>query len=509
MIELPEKFCENMKELLGEEYENYWDSFQEKSYSAIRINTNKITLEQWKKINPFTTVQVPWTDKGFYYDPQKETPSKHPYYYAGLYYIQEPSAMIPASILPVTPGDKVLDLCAAPGGKATELGAKLQGKGLLVANDISVSRTVALAKNLTLCGITNSVVTAETPEHLREVFGEYFDKILIDAPCSGEGMFRREPRMVKDWMEKGPEYYSKIQKEILENAYKMLKTGGQMVYSTCTFSVEEDEGVIQWLLQQHEDMTICPVERKEGFCQGRPDMVENGRKELKECVRIFPHKGKGEGHFAVLLQKGEPIKQEQNQSLVTGDTYSKIQKEFFEKLKNEEGFGEKKKTAGKHFGKTGKNPKKKTCQGKKEKGDWQGVSKDQIKVLQEILENLPYGEGKFSWRKNVLMWEPLWIENPKGLRIVQNGVPICQCKHKIVPEHGLALTLTREEYPNVIEFSPEEETLLRYLKGETIMTEKEHTGNILVCVDGYGVGWCQGNGTNVLKNKYHPGWRYQ
>ena len=234
MVNLPEKYCENMKELLQEEYTDYIDSLSEKTYQAIRINTKKISLQQWEKINPFRTSPIPWVENGFYIEDAMENgqnesgqqespiPSRHPYYYAGLYYIQEPSAMIPASLLPVTPGDKVLDLCAAPGGKATELGAKLQGHGLLVANDISVSRTMALAKNLQIAGIQNCLVTAETPEKLASVFTNFFDKVLIDAPCSGEGMFRREPRMVHDWEEKGPAYYAKIQKEILTQAYQML-----------------------------------------------------------------------------------------------------------------------------------------------------------------------------------------------------------------------------------------------------------------------------------------------
>ncbi|MDE6852091.1 MAG: SAM-dependent methyltransferase, partial [Lachnospiraceae bacterium] len=193
MKELPQEFCEKMQDLLGEEYDAYRQSMKQDSYTAVRINTNKISVEAWDEICPFEQKPVPWTDKGRYYDSAQNQPSKHPYYFAGLYYIQEPSAMIPASFLPVQPGDRVLDLCAAPGGKATEIAAKLQGKGILVANDISVSRTMALAKNLQVAGAVNAVVTAETPMHLAEHFQEYFDALLIDAPCSGEVMFRRDP----------------------------------------------------------------------------------------------------------------------------------------------------------------------------------------------------------------------------------------------------------------------------------------------------------------------------
>ena len=308
MNKLPERYCERMKELLGEEYDEYIDSLSEKSCTAFRINTGKVSIEQWERRNPFSTRVVSWVENGFYYNEENVLPSKHPYYYAGLYYIQEASAMIPASILPIEEGDRVLDLCAAPGGKSTELGARLRGQGLLVANDISVSRTRALVKNIQLAGICNAVVTAETPERLASVFAEYFDKILVDAPCSGEGMFRREPGMVKDWMEKGPEYYAPIQKQILKEAYKMLKPGGKLVYSTCTFSPQENEETIQWLITEYPDMKICPVERRKGFSDGLPKFLEHGSDDLKNCIRIFPHRTEGEGHFAVLLQKKDSEK---------------------------------------------------------------------------------------------------------------------------------------------------------------------------------------------------------
>lgn len=215
--------------------------------------------------------------------------------------------MIPAKLLPVEKGDRVLDLCAAPGGKATELASKLDGSGILVANDISVSRAMALAKNLQVAGTTNAVVTAETPEKLADTLPEFFDKVLIDAPCSGEGMFRRDPSMVKSWLAHGPEYYVPIQTQILEQAYRLLAAGGDMVYSTCTFSPLEDEGMIQSFLDRHPDMMICDVERCPGYSEGMPEWIDGGDESLRKCVRIFPHRAGGEGHFAVLLHKaGDP-----------------------------------------------------------------------------------------------------------------------------------------------------------------------------------------------------------
>ena len=463
MEDLPERYLERMKGLLGEEYHLYEESLCQSPYTAFRINTGRISVEQWKEINPFSTSEVAWTEKGFYFDAKKENPAKHPYYFAGLYYIQEPSAMIPAMLLPVEEGDRVLDLCAAPGGKATELGAKLKGTGLLVANDISVSRTMALAKNLQVAGVTNAVVTAETPERLADVFAGYFDKILLDAPCSGEGMFRREPRMIKDWMEKGPEYYAAVQKEILGQAYRMLRPGGMLVYSTCTFSVTEDENVVQWMITQYPDMEICPAKRLDGFLEGRPDMVEDGLPELKHCVRIFPHHAKGEGHFAVLLQKKGVMQ--------SG-------REVF-------GSAGKKKISGSAF------------------------DKEAWKEIEAFISRLPLPDGELSVRKQVVSLLPKQEKQLSGLRIIYRGLPLCEWKHKILPSHQLALALGKDDFSKVLNLSVMDERVLRYLKGETITMEQDYTGNVLVCVDGFGLGWGQGNGKGSLKNKYYPGWRYQ
>ncbi len=191
-MKLPETFEHRMKKQLQEEYEEYLKAFEKPETSGIRINTLKTTPEEFAKKSPFSLRQIPWISNGFYYD-SNVSPAKHPYYYAGLYYIQEPSAMTPANLLLVQPGHRVLDLCAAPGGKSTELAAKLCGEGVLVANDISSSRAKALLKNLEIAGVKNAVVVSESPARLAEVFKEYFDSILVDAPYSGEGMFRKSP----------------------------------------------------------------------------------------------------------------------------------------------------------------------------------------------------------------------------------------------------------------------------------------------------------------------------
>lgn len=467
MVHLPEEYCKNMRQMLGEEYPAYEQSFQQDAYTALRINTSKITLGQWNELCPFQVARVPWNEKGFYFDSTIDQPAKHPYYFAGLYYIQEPSAMIPASLLPVQAGDHILDLCAAPGGKATELAAKLDGTGLLVANDISVSRAMALAKNLQVAGAVNAVVTAEKPENLARHFPEYFDGILIDAPCSGEGMFRRDPHMIRDWMERGPEYYEKIQKEILQESYSMLRPGGHLVYSTCTFSEKEDEELIRWFLSKYPDMRICPVERKSGFEPGRGDHSDSP--ELTRCVRIFPHKTKGEGHFAVLLQR--------------------------------EGAAE-----------------KKAFSVPKAKGKRQRVSAKPAQNLEakKWAERFELPEGDFQIQKDHVILVPKEMKGIKGLRMIQSGLILGTQKKRFEPSVQLALTAAKRRVP-CLSLTQEDIRVIKYLKGETISVDgfsdedmlQECDGYVLVCVNGFALGWAKYSGNGMLKNKYYAGWRLQ
>ena len=462
MMDLPHEFCDSMIKLLGDDgFSQYLKSFDEKPVTALRVNTLKIPVDEWMKISSFDMCPISWTDKGFIVnDSDKSVLSKHPYYYAGLYFIQEPSAMIPASILPVEDGDRVLDLCAAPGGKSTELAAKLNGTGLLVANDISVSRTMALAKNLQMTGARNVVVTAETPDRLSEHFEGFFDKVIIDAPCSGEGMFRREPRMVKDWLVNGPEYYADIQKSILDKAYSMLKPGGMMVYSTCTFSIVEDEAVMQWFIDKYSDMSICRPEHKEGFSYGRPDMVENGDSSLENCIRIFPHKAKGEGHFAALLRKASADEEDAGKDRLS----SKAKRRNVRNKKND--------------------------------------------LIEEIFEfiDIKGNEDRLSLKKDTISLSADDIDL-KGLRVIQNGLILGEMKKRFEPSPQLALALRNDEFENRVNFEPEDIEVIKYLKGETVQSDKVLKGWGLITVHGYPLGWCKGNGNGMLKNKYYPGWR--
>lgn len=309
-MNLPEKYELQMKKLLGDEYRSYLDSFSRPAVRALRVNEAKISVDGFirlrKKYGLADPEPVKWTHNGFYV-PDGETPQASPLYYAGLCYLQDPAAMAPAELLPVSAGDRVLDLCAAPGGKATELAAKLRAAdrnspdtaaGFLCANDISSGRASALKKNIERFGLTNTCVTVEDPRHLAECFPAYFDKILVDAPCSGEGMFGTQPEMVRAWEERGPGYYTKIQRGILLAAAKMLAPGGMLLYSTCTYSPEEDEEQVDWLVSARTDFTCLALPEKEGFSHRE---TEDGTGA--KCVRLYPHRTRCGGQFCALLKK--------------------------------------------------------------------------------------------------------------------------------------------------------------------------------------------------------------
>ena len=454
MINLPEKFEQRMRELLQEEFPKFLNGFEEERHGGIRFNSLKLQKEEWESKAPFAVTQVPWIENGYFYQ-LNDQPAKHPFYFAGMYYIQEPSAMTPARILPVTPGDKVLDICAAPGGKSTELAAKLQGKGVLVSNDISNSRAKALLKNLELFGSRNSLILSEAPGKLTERFRGFFDKILVDAPCSGEGMFRKSPAIMKNWEQYGVEYYHKLQLEILDAVIPMLAPGGMMVYSTCTFSPEEDEGSLQYILDNYPDMhVIKPELQYEGFSEGRPDWIENGSEELKNAIRIWPHKMMGEGHFVALLQKDASDAQV-----------------YYEKTKTKVSLPEEVKA-----------------------------------FLNRIGFEIP--EDRLEIREDRLYLLPEEMPSLKGLRVMRSGLLLGELKkNRFEPSQALACALRMEEYDAVYNMDAEDEDVIRYLKCETITAKTEvPDGFVLVCVAGYPLGWAKAQ-NNTLKNKYLPGWR--
>ena len=534
MRELPELFKARMKEQLKDEYEEFLACYEREGYAGLRVNTGKISVERFRELFPFSLEPVPWTDCGFYYEKVREQDeeeakkvagvTKHPYYYAGLYYIQEPSAMLPASVLPINPGDRVLDLCAAPGGKSTHLAAKLGGKGLLVANDASASRAKALLKNLTVWGCTNSVITGETPEKLLEAFGCFFDKILVDAPCSGEGMFRKDAGLVKSWEERGPKEYAAIQKQILDCAVKMLRPFGMLLYSTCTFSEEEDEQVIAWILEQHKDLElidpVIPGPWKKEMEGAVPAGFARGCAPCEKAVRLWPHRICGEGHFLALLRKKGAEKLEGSEKELCSEA---AENTGFASLKYSGSGNMKSDVAQKQADLPEKNAKFEKKNRKKPGTDRTKTTsfhrRSEIAAsseAEEFFRLLPPSlfEGR-TLRQigDQYLLVPENIHLPGSLRYLRTGLLLGTAKKaRFEPDQALAMALGASDYPQVLNLSAGDERVIRYLKGETINLLPEEAekkkGLVLICVDGFGIGWGKYAG-DTIKNKYYPGWRLQ
>ncbi len=286
MSTLPELFLERMCSQLGDEYADYLRSLDRPRAVALRWNALKGAMPSL----PFVSAQVPWEPLGFYYDPSAR-PGLHPYHDAGAYYLQEASAMAPVVLLDPQPGEKILDLCAAPGGKTTQIAVRMAGRGLLVCNEIHPKRARILSQNVERLGIANALVLNEDPNVLADRFVGCFDRILVDAPCSGEGMFRKEAAAVTDWSVENVQLCAQRQRKILAAAARMLRPGGRLVYSTCTFSPEEDELTIAAFLEGHRDFVPEHMDAR-WFTPG-----ENG------SFRLWPHKLLGEGHFAAVLRR--------------------------------------------------------------------------------------------------------------------------------------------------------------------------------------------------------------
>ena len=485
---LPEKFIEEMKEMLGSESDAFFKSYESDYFRGMRCNNLKIPPSEFEKKAPFISEKVKWTDNG-YYTKEDDQPAKHPYYFAGLYYIQEPSAMLPAALLPVEPGDRVLDLCAAPGGKTTELGAKLKGEGLLVSNDISASRAKALVKNVELFGIKNAVVVSEAPDKLAERFEGYFDKILVDAPCSGEGMFRKVHSIAKNWEQYGSQYYADIQRQVLPSAVKMLKPGGMMVYSTCTFSKLEDEDSLSFILTNYPDMELVSEidfedERYRGFSRGYGA-------ETDKAIRLFPHRINGEGHFAALLRKkaeGDTGFDVKDLSLGTASSNTNADNE---ENKDNNRF----KSVNRYDNQTRAKYKK--------------ISDETFDFFENIGFKIDASKLRVSEERLYMLSTDPDVFN--RLRVLRTGLFLGEMKKgRFEPSQSLALALKISEYPNVLNLSVEDDRVVRYLKCESIDVENQEAkdGYCLIAVDGYPLGWGKID-KGRFKNKYLPSWRLQ
>ena len=283
---LPEAFLRRTQEQLGAEYPQFLASLERPRAVALRFNPLKGSAPSL----PFVGKNVPWEPMGFYYDPEAR-PGKHPYHEAGVYYLQEASAMSAVSLLDPQPGERVCDLCAAPGGKTTQIAARMENRGFLLCNEYNPKRSRILSQNVERMGISNALVTNEHPENLAKHLPGFFDRVLIDAPCSGEGMFRKEEAAVTDWSEETVLMCARRQREILRSGAKLLRPGGRLVYSTCTFAPAENEETVEAFLREHPDFQPEAVEA--------PWFTPAG----EGMFRLWPHKLLGEGHFVAVLRK--------------------------------------------------------------------------------------------------------------------------------------------------------------------------------------------------------------
>lgn len=459
-MNLPIEFEKKMKAFLGNEWDDFLYSYDNNRFQALRFNTLKVQSPEermriLKTLKISSDKKVSWADEAYYFD-ENVRPGKHPYHEMGLYYIQEPSAMSAAALLAPKRGMRVLDLCAAPGGKSTQLATYLGDSGFLVSNEINTQRSRILSQNIERMGIKNAIVTNEDSFVLASHFPGFFNAIQVDAPCSGEGMFRKLPEAIEQWSMENVAICAERQKEILDNAAVMLKPGGVIVYSTCTFSKEENEDVIECFLERHPDFT------------------------LEEMERFWPHKVDGEGHFVAKLVRRGSV-----------DTDLKADRKT-KKNKNS------------------KNRKNETKP---------ALTKENMKLLSEFLDET-ISEDMAAWIKNsrlVMFGEQLYrlpdMEvDIKGLKVQRAGLHIGEFKkQRFEPSHSLALALKLSEAKNVVKLTCDNPQTIGFFNGQSVMLSDEQAaeckkGWVLVCVDGYTAGWGKVNGTQV-KNHYPKGLR--
>lgn len=436
---LPDGFLTRMQQLLGAEADAFAASYDRPRSVGLRLNPLKTDTPP--ALDAFSLVPVPWEKNGFYYDAATR-PGLSVYHDAGVYYLQEPSAMAPAGLLDVQPGERVLDLCAAPGGKSTQLAAALRGEGLLVCNEIHPKRARILAGNIERLGIANALVLNEHPQRLAERFAGWFDKILVDAPCSGEGMFRKEEAAVTDWSEETVEMCARRQREILHSAAQMLRGGGRLVYSTCTFSPQENEGTVSAFLREHPDFFIEAVDAP-WFAPGRPEWVKDPMPGLEHTFRLWPHLLRGEGHYAAVLRRR----------------------------------GDAEPTA---------LPEEPSCR----------LPEELCAFCRAGGAALP--EGKAVQFGNTIYLAPKALPSLRALKVLRAGLELGQVlRGRFEPAHAWALWLKSAE--PCVDLSADAPELCRYLAGESIPGDAR--GWTLVRVDGLSLGWAKGS-AGQLKNHY-------
>lgn len=485
---LPIEFQNRMQEMLGDEYDAFLEGYDKPRFHALRRNPLKIEEKEFLEKVPFSLTTVPWSKHGYYFrknvnseNGEKKTnyseevnepidsveslekrtlvqPGKHPFHEAGLYYIQEPSAMSVVEYLEVKPGEQVLDLCAAPGGKTTQIAGFMAGQGLLVCNEIHPQRAKILSENIERMGVKNALVTNETPQKLATVFPGFFDKILVDAPCSGEGMFRKNEEALTEWSLQNVQMCAQRQDEILEEVAKMLRPGGRVCYSTCTFAPAENEDCMARFLNAHPEFHLVEVEKKGGMSPGDPGFAKHEAEGLEKTIRLWPHKLDGEGHFIAVLEKD---------GIWEGD-YKPISRNG------------------------------------RQKGIKEKEYQEYIEFEKEFLKSSVSGEKIFFGEQLYAL--PEYMPSLKGLKVLRPGLHLGTLKKKrFEPSHALALALQKEEVVNTWDLKADSLEIRQYLSGQTFAAEGPK-GWYLITVEGYSIGWGKLAG-GIMKNHYPKGLR--
>ena len=461
-VPLPPLFLERMSRFLGNEYLAFAEALSHRPVQGLRVNTLKSSVEEFRKISPFPLGKVvPWCDSAFVLE-NEDRPGKHPYHLAGLYYLQDPSAMSAAVLLDPQPGERVLDLAAAPGGKTTQLASIMSGQGVLVANEIKTKRLNHLVVNVERWGAGNVVVTNETPERLADHFGAAFDRVIVDAPCSGEGMFRKDMGARLDWSKEMVTGCAIRQTNILRVAAHLVRSGGYLLYSTCTFAPEENEGVIAQFLQEHANFEVEALPQLRGFVPGKPEWLEEmagydkHKDDLHGAVRLFPHLVNGEGHFACILHR--------KNDKPDGRAYPwqpvKIPAQLFQ--------------------------------------TWQAFREEFLAV--------DFPSERLRLQGDRLYYVPENVPEMRGLRVTVPGVCLGNFKkERFEPAHPLALVLRKGQAQNVLDLPSESRELGAYLRGESLPSDGA-LGWTLVTVDGWPLGWGK-RVQGVVKNHYPKGWQ--
>lgn len=435
-------FEKQMKDILKDEYDNFMQALEQPNVKAFYLNPLKADGLKYldkKHIQPHVVVK-----NGYYFDYQNYPLGKSPFFSCGLYYIQEPSAMLVSHFLDVQNDDYILDMCAAPGGKTCAVASQLSNQGLMIANDIVPLRAKILSENIERFGLANTIVTNCDPLQFTKVLPGFFDKIILDAPCSGEGMFRKSDQAIETWSLDKVNECAYIQRQLIDAAMTLLKPGGQLIYSTCTYNIIENEQQIQYLLE-HYDCSLIPLEKSHGMQPGI---------DMEEAVRLYPHHYQGEGHFIALIQKhGE------------------------EKLQ-------------------------------KTKGIKPSISKQNQQLVQDFYKqylNIKVPPYLYDNNNHIYALLPQFPEL-KGIRVLRNGLYLGECKkNRFEPSLALALTLHKDDVNQSYTYHENDQEILNYLHGETIIGSHQKGYGVLF-VEDYPLSFYK-ESNHQAKNLYPKGLR--